>query len=233
MTADQIRAIVLAQVNAYSVTWANAKSGSRLTKDTPAQAAAITDAMIFHADHFVLKLPFLMGAICAESDFCCEAWAENLLGANPTGSFGGTDWGPAQVNGLNLPNMPGMVGLSVTAMKAKAMDPAWAIPVVAQWYADLQTWAQDPETQAKIDYTRSETIPQAKNPYWLAALGYNRGRTGALLEANGTKPLVAHPAHVSSLCNHFCVLLGVPNLMPDANGLNLPGQGVSGYAPLT
>jgi hypothetical protein len=114
--------------------------------------------------------------------------------------------------------MPGMSGLSEDEMSAKACDPAWAIPTFATWMQGNFAWAQEQialtGSLATIDFSNPKVPAAAKNPYWLATLAYNRGKTGALEEVNsGT--VVPHPDHVSHLTNHFCDVAKIPHLMPD------------------
>lgn len=91
--------------------------------------------------------------------------------------FASTDHGLVQISGKNLillyPNE------ATAQLTAKALDIKFAVDYLARATAENIEWAK------QIDFTTvkdidPDNLPKARNPYWLAALAYNRGRPGAL-----------------------------------------------------
>jgi hypothetical protein len=201
MTESQLVEIVVGIINAHTIDYDN--GNSHFAKPTAAQVQTSAEQIVASALARGVTLPFFLACICEESLFCLDCYDKN----NQT-TWEGTDWGPCQFSGYEIPTLSGMAGLTQAEMQAKAEDPTYAYPECAVWYAGLLTWAVQPATQALV-----KANPKAANKYWLATLAYNAGENGAVTAiTNGTVP--AHPDNVATYCNQFCETFGVPALMP-------------------
>jgi peptidoglycan hydrolase-like protein with peptidoglycan-binding domain len=113
--------------------------------------------------------------------------------------FAAADHGLVQISGRNLLKM--FPDLSPASLKAKAEDIDFAINFLADTVSSDLKWAseQDIDALAQVD---KRVVTKAKNPFWLAALAYNRGRPGAL-EAIGNPRACRHADFVIAAWNHI------------------------------
>jgi peptidoglycan hydrolase-like protein with peptidoglycan-binding domain len=93
------------------------------------------------------------------------------------GRFEATDHGLVQISGRNL--IDKLPALTLPELKAKAEDVDFATDFLADTVAGDLEWASRQDIDARDGVDR-RVVAKAKNPYWLAALAYNRGRAGAL-----------------------------------------------------
>ncbi|MGH7427239.1 MAG: hypothetical protein ACREJ4_02600 [Candidatus Methylomirabilaceae bacterium] len=174
------------------------RTGARFSKIDYLTARAIAGVTIAEAKLHNVPLAYAMGELRRESAFSPDAVNPNLQNPKviwPTGApgeqppkgyreemvsngpggdpdvahrafvrddFAVTDWGIAQISGLNL---DGMFSGDRERAKAAVLDPAFAVPYACRTYRALLDWAK-------------ERFP-ASDPFYIAALGYNKGRTGA------------------------------------------------------
>jgi len=91
--------------------------------------------------------------------------------------FAATDLGLVQINGRNLLAM--FPDMALGELRAKAEDIGFATAFLVDLVSDHLKWASEIDIDDIPEVHESIKI-KAKEPLWLAALAYNRGRGGAL-----------------------------------------------------
>ncbi len=224
-------ATLVSIIKAHRANFENPLKGSVIVAPTDAEVEIEAQLLDMYSINHQVPVEFLAAAMCQESLFSCNCRNGNYLGANPHHTNEGTDWGPGQVNGANLPSLIPSCNGDWGCLVAKITSPQYAIPAFCANYDALLTWADhiidrtDKSTvwakEREAVYAGGSSVdPKWQNAYWLAALAYNRGRLGALAEVAAGQ-VVPHPDHVATYCNAFSDTFGRPHIMPDANGLNL------------
>jgi len=133
--------------------WHSEKSGATLHKIGPETAARVASLLLAAARQHDVPLAYAMGAVCQESRFDPGAM-------NPNGFPGvveRTDWGLGQISGRNL--------VAMGVPPETALSPEWSAPATCARLRDLLNWV-------KVRF-------QSSDPFYVAAMAYNRGRTGA------------------------------------------------------
>lgn len=142
----------------------NPAKGSHIHKlDAPA-ARRVAAAVVAAARAADVPLAYLAAAIRQESAFDPRAENRNL-DRHPEGGLATTDLGMAQISGRNLVAM--FPDLTDEERRTRAFDEVWAAGWMAGAYRTLLTWAKD-------------AFP-GSDPFYVATLAYNKGRTGAAL----------------------------------------------------
>jgi len=95
-----------------------------------------------------------------------------------------TDYGLVQISGRNLLEMA--PNDSLAALVARAQDIDFSLNYLADYLARDLEWAQGLHID-KIEHLVPAIRQRAQNPFWLAALAYNRGRAGALAALDNTR----------------------------------------------
>jgi hypothetical protein len=222
---------LLGIINAHVTTVSIPAKGVYINAPSPTEIAEIADDLENAAKYYNYPVEFFAAAMCQESLFSVNCRNGNFLGKNPNHTNEGTDWGPGQVNGANLPVLIPSCNGDWDCLIAKATSVDWALPQFVVSYAALVEWADEiinrsdasavwADARNEVYAGGSSVDPKWQNRFWLAALGYNRGRLGALTEVAAGN-VVRHPDAVATYCNAFSDVLKKPRIMPDANGLNL------------
>lgn len=138
----------------------NTRSGGRIRTVDAFLARQMAPVIIKAARDFNVPLPYLMATIAQESRFDPKAW-------NPNGTDGSdprrVDWGIGQLSGMGL--------MAAGVDPSRAMDYEWAIPQVARRVRTNLDWA--------LRYGELHDV------LFLAAMAYNKGRTGAEIIVTG------------------------------------------------
>ena len=96
--------------------------------------------------------------------------------------------------------------LSPVALKSKAEEIDFAVDYLADYVVEDLDWAARQDIDAIVGIDKG-VIAKAKNPYWLAALSYNRGRPEAL-------QALGHPRG----CRHADLIVGAWARIDDRSG---------------
>lgn len=181
-----------------------------ITQNTLAENVLISEKIEEMAKNYGLDYLYLASVINQESRFGIRTENHNLKPENPNISFKHTDWGIGQFSGFYLPSKQGMQGLSEPQMSEKAFDINWAIPLMAETYAEnikiaTDNIAKNQFIEAKVKKFNNTAYT---NQEWLAALYYNRGISGGnnyLLTEDTDK--MKHPDNCAKWYSEFKKLL--------------------------
>jgi hypothetical protein len=169
----------------------NPERGAEIHKIGESTAKTVAALIQYFAPAYRLPVAFLSGCICQESSFDPCAFNKNLLEHAGVETFEGTDWGLCQLSGKYLPDC-GTGATDQAGYISVANEPAWAIEFMAKTMQGHYEWA--------YGITSKPPVKQMVrlDPFFLATLAYNRGRTGALQQI-GDNTICAHPFHVIDL----------------------------------
>ncbi len=144
---------------------------------SPQQAEKLAPIILEAARRHNIPLAYFMAAIAQESKFSPAA-------VRWRGNWLDSDWGIAQINGRTL--------ATLGRTTRDAMNPVWSLDFMAKEYRSL------------LDVAKKEFSQY--DPFKVATLAYNRGRTGAREILNKNNKHVQkdwHTAQVMSLFNSY------------------------------
>jgi len=200
LTLDQI-------VFMENVPYDSSVRGAHVSKIDGATATFVAAQISTMATATGLPVWYLAACLARESRFDPGAYNENLTLFNRTPTFDGTDWGVAQFSGRWSHKRPGCDGLPDAAVKAKLLDPMWAITEFGRVMAGNIAWARGLLASPKGVSVSTAISQVASNliyatakyaALWLATMAYNSGTDGALKDLMGPHARINHPNSVMS-----------------------------------
>ena len=195
-----LKDIILSKNAAYQSLY-NGVISAEIHKIDDATAQHVADLITSEANRVGMPIAALAACICQESKFDPGCYNKNLREHDGVDTFPGTDWGICQISGKYINGYAGMMNLTAAQMKVKALDPSWSIPQMANAMQLLLAWAEKIiPTLTAIQQSR------VKSPLFLATLGYNRGRNGALTQVVDGQ-ISLHPYEVCAFNAEFVTQL--------------------------
>jgi peptidoglycan hydrolase-like protein with peptidoglycan-binding domain len=179
---SSIAAAFIASNSGYKFTDGVSRRGwSMIHRLSPETALRVEEALRRAAGRTGLPVNYLAAYVLQESTGDPKAEYRNPTlwdaAKDERAKFAATDHGLVQISGRNL--LDRFPTLTLGELKAKAEGIDFAADFLADYVVDDLRWASGQNVDA-IEGIDKNVVAKAKNPYWLAALSYNRGRPGAI-----------------------------------------------------
>lgn len=171
-----VKAIILSETREFGP---SPHTGGHLHKLTDAKAQKVAELIVSSGPQYKLEPAFVAAGLCGESRFDPDAinpnWQDATKGEVAHAAFLHTDLGLAQFDAATLASEPEFKGLSDEAIRAKAMDPEWAVPAFCKFVRALLDATQK---EVAADPSLLVNVPD-HDVRILATTAYNAGLHGA------------------------------------------------------